>query len=70
MPSLTRAARPPSAMKNQLNDKERKIEFILRTLGQDRPVKSYELTGLEVGNLDGTVFIDLPKVYTQCKIPL
>ena len=53
---------------HQLNAKGRKIEFILRTLGQDRPVKSYELTGLEVGNLDGTVYIDLLKVYTQCKI--
>ncbi|KAK0151923.1 hypothetical protein N1851_006693 [Merluccius polli] len=55
---------------HQLNAKGRKVEFILRTLGQERPVESYELIGLEVGNLDGSVYIDLPKVYTQCKIPV
>ncbi len=55
---------------NQLNVRGRRTEILLRTMGQERPVKSYELTGLEVGSIDGNVYIDLPKVYTQPKIPV
>ena len=55
---------------HQLNAKGRKVEFILRTLEQERPVKSYQRTGLQVSHLDGSVYIDLPKVYIQCKIPV
>ncbi|KAL0151450.1 hypothetical protein M9458_053236 [Cirrhinus mrigala] len=55
---------------NQLNVRGRRTEILLRTMGQERPVKSYELTGLEVGSIDGSVYIDLPKVYTQPKIPV
>ncbi|KAG7518796.1 hypothetical protein JOB18_044067 [Solea senegalensis] len=32
--------------------------------------RSYQIMGLEVGNLDGGEFIDLPEVYTQTKIPV
>ena len=55
---------------HQLNAKGRKTEFVLRTLGQERPVESYELSGLQVGHLDGSVYIELPKVYTQYEIPV
>lgn len=55
---------------HQLNARGHKTEVVLRTMGQERPVKSYELTGLEIGNIDGNVYIDLPKVYTQSKIPV
>ena len=54
----------------QLNTKGRQTEVVLRTMGQERLVKSYELTGLEVGNMDGSVYIELPQVYTQPKIPV
>lgn len=30
----------------------------------------YEIRGLEVGNLEGCTYLDLPKVYTQGKIPV
>lgn len=55
---------------NQLNAKGRRTEILLRTMGQERPVKSYELTGLEVGSMDGSAYIDLPKVYTHPKVPV
>lgn len=48
----------------QLNAKGRRTEILLRTMGQERPVKSYELTGLEVSNLDGSGYVDLPKIFT------
>ena len=54
----------------QLNPKSRKTTVILKTMGQNRPVKSYELTGLEVGNLEGGAYLNLSKVYTQSKIPV
>ena len=53
---------------NQLNVTGCKTDILLRTMGQEKHVSSYEITGLEVGNLDGGVFIDLPEVYTQAKI--
>lgn len=39
-------------------------------MGQERSIKSYELTGLEIGNLKGGIYLDLPTVYTQSKIPI
>ena len=39
-------------------------------MGQVNHVSSYEITGLEVGNLDGGEFIGLPEVYAQAKIPV
>ena len=57
-------------LKRQLNAKGRKTEILLETMGQEKTVTSYELSGLEVGNLDGDVFIELPHVYTQNSIPV
>ena len=39
-------------------------------MGQIKTVSSYELSGLEVGNLEGNTFLELPKVYTQEAIPV
>lgn len=39
-------------------------------MGQNKPVNSYEITGLQVGDLDGNNFIELHKTYTQTKIPV
>ncbi|KAJ8402854.1 hypothetical protein AAFF_G00361680 [Aldrovandia affinis] len=54
----------------RLHAKGRKTEILLRTMGQERPVKSYGLTGLEVTNLEGTTHLNLPRVYTQDRIPV
>ena len=51
-------------------DRTQKTDILLRTMGQENNVSCYKITGLEVGNLDGTEFIDLPEVYTQVKIPV
>lgn len=55
---------------NLLNVKGRKTEILLRTMGQEKPAGSYEVRGLEVGDLEGCTYLDLPKVYTQSKIPV
>ena len=57
-------------LRRQLNARGRKTEILLRTMGQVKTVSSYELSGLEVGNLEGNTFIELPKVYTQDAIPV
>lgn len=53
---------------HQLNVSGRRTEVVLQMMGQEQTVRCYELTGLEVGNMDGGVFIELPTVYTQAKI--
>lgn len=45
-------------------------EILLRTMGQEKPAGTYEVRGLEVGDLEGCTYLDLPKVYTQSKIPV
>ncbi|KAJ8349111.1 hypothetical protein SKAU_G00277000 [Synaphobranchus kaupii] len=55
---------------NKLNAKGRRTQILLRTLGQEGTVKSYELKGLEISNIDGEGHIELPEVYTQVKIPV
>ena len=54
----------------QLNARGRRAEVLLQTMGTEKIVKSYELTGLEVGNMEDGTFLKLPKVYTQTKIPV
>ena len=55
---------------NQLKVNGRKTEILLRTMGQEKPARTYEVRGLEVGDLEGCTYLDLPKVYTQSKIPV
>ena len=57
-------------LRRQLKARGRKTEILLRTMEQIKTVSSYELSGLEVGNLEGNTFIELPKVYTQDAIPV
>ncbi|KAJ8389926.1 hypothetical protein AAFF_G00112110 [Aldrovandia affinis] len=54
----------------QLDANGRKTKILLRTMGQEKAVESYEVAGLEVGNIEGGAFIPLPKVYTQRMIPV
>lgn len=54
----------------QLNAKCSETEILLRTMGQESPTKSFEISGLEIGNVEGNTFLALPKVYTQNKIPV
>ena len=54
----------------QLSIRGRRTEILLKTMGQERPVKTYTTTGLEVCSLDGSSFIELPEVFTQKAIPV
>ena len=53
---------------SQLSPKARKTTILLRTMGQERPVRTCEISGLEISHLDGSTYLNLPKVYTQDKI--
>ena len=55
---------------NLLNVKGRKTETLLRTMGQEKPAGTYEVRRLEVGDLEGCTYLDLPKVYTKSEIPV
>lgn len=48
----------------------RKAQISLRTMGSRVSVSSYRLTGLEISNLIGKQFYDLPEVYTQKRMPV
>lgn len=39
-------------------------------MSQEEPVSTYEITNLEVGDINGNNLISLPKVYTQDAIPV
>ncbi len=43
---------------------------LLRTMSQERPIRSTLLSGLEVSELKGNNFIPLPEVYTQRSMPV
>jgi len=47
-----------------------KTSILLRTLGQERSVDTFLLSGLEVSGLNEENFLDLPEVYTQRTIPV
>lgn len=54
----------------QLAVRGRRTEILLRTMGQEKPVKTHFMSGLEVSSLDGNDFIQLPEVFTQPAIPV
>lgn len=58
------------ALMMQLNANGQKVEILLRTMGQEKPVNSYKLSGLEVAALKENVYLKLPDVYTQKTIPV
>ncbi|CAM4608863.1 unnamed protein product [Leuciscus chuanchicus] len=47
-----------------------KTSILLRTLGQERSVDTFLLSGLEVSGLNEENFLDLPEVYTQKTMPV
>ncbi len=55
---------------NKLNLSGRRTRILLWTMGQERVVNSYVVTGLEVAGLDGEIFCDLPNTYTQERMPV
>lgn len=55
---------------HQLNLQGKKTNIQLHTLGQERTMSTDVITGLEVSGLHDNLFIALPEVYTQPKIPV
>ncbi|XP_043956787.1 uncharacterized protein LOC122822295 [Gambusia affinis] len=54
----------------QLNLTGRKTKIFLTTMNKQSSTDSYMLTDLEVSGMEGCMFIDLPKVFTQKEIPV
>lgn len=54
----------------QLNITGRRTNFLLHTMGQEKVVPAYALTGLEVSDLESNDFYVLPEVLTQSKMPV
>lgn len=54
----------------RLNIPGRKTQFLLQTMGQERMVSTYSLTGLEVSALDSSMFHKLRNVFTQKRMPV
>lgn len=48
----------------------RKTEILLKTMGQEKPVTSLQIAGLEVAALDSDTFLKLPNAFTQKAIPV
>ncbi|XP_035986832.1 uncharacterized protein LOC118560169 [Fundulus heteroclitus] len=55
---------------NRLNLTGRKLGILLRTMGQEKVVDSYMLSGLEVAGLDSDNFCSLPEMFTQRSMPV
>lgn len=54
----------------KLNITGKATSFMLHTMGQERIVSSFSLSGLEVSNLDGNDYYTLPEVFTQKEMPV
>lgn len=54
----------------QLAAPGRKMEIILKTMGQEKTLSTYRVSGLEVAALDSENFLKLPDVFTQKQIPV
>ncbi|KAK7909879.1 hypothetical protein WMY93_014563 [Mugilogobius chulae] len=59
-----------NALLNRLNLQGTKTNILLRTMGQEKLVKSQCVSGLEIAELAGNHFFELPEVYTQDAIPV
>lgn len=55
---------------NKLNLSGKRTCILLWTMGQEKVVNSYVVTGLEVAGLDGELFCELPSTYTQESMPV
>jgi hypothetical protein len=54
----------------ELNARGKKVKVLLKTMGQEKPVTSYKIPGMEVAGLKGNTFIQLPDVFSQESIPV
>ncbi|KAL2098438.1 hypothetical protein ACEWY4_007645 [Coilia grayii] len=58
------------SLKRKLNTCGKNCTILLRTMGQEKPVSSSVVSGLEISNMEGQKFHKLPEVYTQTKLPV
>lgn len=58
------------SLKGKLNTPGKNCKILLRTLGQEKPVSSSVVSGLEISSMAGQKFHKLPEVYTQTKLPV
>ncbi|KAI2665729.1 CD180 antigen [Labeo rohita] len=54
----------------KLNLTGTRSSILLRTLGQEKSIDTFILRGLQISNLDGQTFMDLPELYTQGSMPI
>ena len=52
----------------RLNLAGRRTNFLLQTMGQERVVPAYSLSGVEIAGLETNLFYKLPEVLTQRNI--
>lgn len=48
----------------------RQTHFLLQTMGQEKVVPVYSVSGLEVSGIDDNLFYKLPETLTQKKMPV
>lgn len=58
------------ALSHKLGLTGKKSRILLRTMGQEKVVSSYVVSGLEVAGLQSDSFCELPKTYTQQHMPV
>lgn len=58
------------ALMHQLTANGKKMDILLKTMGQEKTVSSYKISGLEVAALKGNACIQLPEVYMHQSIPV
>lgn len=58
------------ALMKDLKLSGRKMDMLLRTMNEEKPVSTYVVSGLEVSSLSGDEFIDLPDAFTHKTIPV
>lgn len=55
----------------ELNTSGKKMKVLLKTMGQEKPVPSYKISGMKVAALkEPNTFLKLPDVFTQESIPV
>lgn len=55
---------------NSLKISGRKMDMLLRTMNEEKPVSTYVVSGLEVSIMSADEFIDLPDTFTHKTIPV
>ena len=58
------------ALMAQLHGKGKKVEIMLKTMGQEKPVSCFKIAGLEVAAINDETYLKLPDVYTQKSVPV